>query len=84
MSESSVWTCPQCGKARTNEPRPEGHCFACHLKGVGFTWVGGGGYGRENFHNTTIAEETRNIVDKSKAKGVSIEYAGSSWYSGPT
>ncbi len=36
-----------------------GECFRCRIQGVGFSFRGGGGYGRENFHERTNAEFLR-------------------------
>lgn len=46
--------CISCG--RTRELRPDGDCFACHAKGIRFGFVGGEGYGRKAFHDSTISE----------------------------
>lgn len=34
-------------------------CFRHRIAGVGFTFIGGGGYGREQFHNGSLAEAIR-------------------------
>ena len=36
--------------------RDDGECFRCHVRGIGFTFAGGGMYGRQNFNNTTNRE----------------------------
>ena len=37
-------------------------CFRCRVKTVGFSFVGGGGYTRESFHERTTAEFLRENV----------------------
>lgn len=56
-------------------------CYKCFLKdgGPGFSFIGGGGYTRQTFHDQTTAE----VIRQNSAKQGS-EYSGSSWYSGPT
>lgn len=46
--------CPECEKRRI----AEGHktCYPCHVRSVGFRFVGGGGYGRQAFHERTTNE----------------------------
>ena len=43
----------RCGKAA--EPGEE-HCFLCRVRSVGFTFSGGGGYGRDAFSSRTNGE----------------------------
>ena len=50
-------TCEDCGERKDN--LRDGVCFRCRVSTVGFTYVGGGGYGREQFHNMTNAEMAR-------------------------
>ena len=45
-------TC-KCGKDA--EPGRE-DCFRCRVSSVGFTFIGGGGYGRQNFTERTNGE----------------------------
>jgi len=52
-----------------------GECFKCRIQGIRFTFVGGGGYGRETFHNGTTAEFDRSIRDGAKANGIEIDRA---------
>lgn len=54
-------------------------CFKHHVQGVTFNWVGGGGYGRESFHESTIAEQQREIVEGAAANGVEVEPVGRRW-----
>lgn len=49
----------KCGK-KAEEGRDE--CFLCRVSGVAFTFRGGGGYGREAFHNMTNAEKKAEIL----------------------
>jgi len=46
-----VQACSSCGT--TIAPiRPDGECFRCHVRGIGFTYVGGAFYGKDAFHVT--------------------------------
>lgn len=45
-----------CTCLRVRPLRASGECFGCHIKGIGFSWVGGGGYTRQGFHDSTITE----------------------------
>lgn len=46
-------------------------CFNCRVRSVGFSFVGGGGYTRQSFHNHTIAERRREILGD-KVVGVDV------------
>lgn len=52
---------PECseGCGRTTD-RPDGRCFACHVKGLSFTFRGAH-LGRASFHDTTVESELRSI-----------------------
>ena len=56
--------CPECEKRRI----AEGHstCFACHVRGIGFTYVGGGAYGKAAFHERTTKEFMEQMVGDPK------------------
>lgn len=58
--------CTGCG--RTLVPlRADGECFRCHVRGIGFTFVGGGGYGRAAFSERTKTEYlAEHVGDMSK------------------
>ena len=43
--------CASCGTT-TAPIRDDGDCFRCHVRGIGFTYVGGAFYGRAGFHTT--------------------------------
>jgi hypothetical protein len=46
-----VKACTGCGT--TIAPiRADGECFRCHVRGIGFTYTGGGHYGRANWNQT--------------------------------
>jgi hypothetical protein len=53
--ESDTCKTPGCEKAVDREDL----CFRHRVIGIGFTYVGGGGYGREAFHNGSLAEAIR-------------------------
>jgi hypothetical protein len=46
---------PECRCGKPVEPGSD-ECFLCRVRSVGFNFVGGGGYGRETFHERTTAE----------------------------
>lgn len=48
-----------CGKP-AEEGRDE--CFLCRVRGVGFSFVGGGGKTRQTFHDYTVAERRAEIL----------------------
>lgn len=50
-----------CGRGLTTEgDQKYGECFKCRISGgIGVTFRGGGGYGRDAFHNGTNAEFLR-------------------------
>lgn len=61
--------CPEC----TTRPIAPGKttCYPCHLQGVGFGFVGGGGYGRQAFRSRTITEYLRaNVGDPKTNKNI--------------
>lgn len=46
-----------------------GCCFRCRALSVGVTWIGGGGYGKQNFHDGSLAQAIReNVVDGSEPR----------------
>lgn len=59
--------CP-CGKPAEERT---GICFNCRVRSVGFSFVGGGGYTRQSFHNSTISEKRREILGD-KVLGVDV------------
>ena len=66
--------CEQCGKVFTFDviPRRGAICFRCHVKDVNI----GFRYGQDNFHNTTLREQEREILGDAAARGVEVEYVG--------
>lgn len=61
----------RCGKD-AEEDRTE--CFNCRVRSVGFSFVGGGGYTRDSFHDRTISER-RNEILGDRVLGVDCEPA---------
>jgi hypothetical protein len=61
--------CSTCGQARL-DVRDDGECFVCHVRGIGFTFVGGGGYGRHAFHERTTAEALAEHVGDVRRDGI--------------
>ena len=47
-------TCQECGTKDAEDSSTT--CFRCRVSSVGFTFTGGGGYGRANFNERTNAE----------------------------
>ena len=64
--------CRQC-LVRTAEDGTE-HCFHCRIASVGFTFTGGGTYGRKTFNDATISERQREILGD-RQLGVDVEPA---------
>lgn len=60
--------CPECEKRRI----AEGHktCYPCHIRGIGFTFTGGGMYGRGAFHSATIGERVREARSNPNAEHI--------------
>jgi hypothetical protein len=52
----------RCNKRLRQEDERYGLCFNCRVRTVGFSFVGGGGYTQESFHNSTIAEKRAEIL----------------------
>ena len=61
-------TC-RCGK---DAESGRSECFNCRVRSVGFTFVGGGTYGRANFNDRTISER-RNEILGDRVLGVDVE-----------
>jgi hypothetical protein len=61
----------RCGKP-SEEDRSE--CYRCRVASVGFSFRGGGGYTRDSFHNSTIAEKRAEILGD-RVLGVDVEPA---------
>ena len=53
--------CRQC-LVRTAEDNGSEICFHCRVASVGFTFSGGGTYGRGTFHDATITEKRAEIL----------------------
>ena len=62
--------CKTCGKKKA-KPDRNGECYRCSISGVGFKFVGGGGYTRTSFHDYTIAEKRAEILGD-KVVGVDV------------
>jgi hypothetical protein len=61
-------TCETCGRKPAETGRRE--CFRCRVASVGFTFTGGGGYGREAFVGRTNAEFLAENVGDVRRPGV--------------
>lgn len=62
--------CTSCGTT-TAPIRPDGECFRCHVRGIGFTFTGGAFYGRAGFHTTErefldthVGDPTRDGIER--------------------
>lgn len=64
--------CRACNKRLPEEGSDE--CFNCRVRTVGFSFVGGGGYTRSTFHDSTIAERRAEILGD-RVVGVDVEPA---------
>lgn len=51
-------------------------CFKQHLAGLKFGFVGGGSYGRASFHDSTIGEKQREILQGAAEAGIKAEPVG--------
>jgi hypothetical protein len=70
---SGTVTC-RCGKIAEEAT---GVCFNCRVRSVGFSFIGGGGYTRNAFHDRTIAEKRAEVLGD-RVLGVDVEPA-SNW-----
>ena len=59
---------------RTAEDNGSEICFLCRVRTVGITFVGGGGYGRQSFHDRTISERRAEILGD-RVLGVDVDTA---------
>lgn len=69
--------CEECGRVFTFDviPRRGAVCFGCHAKGIRFGFQ----QGQQMFHDSTIKEQEREIIDSAKRDGRNIEYVGNRW-----
>ena len=69
--------CENCGRVFTFDvvPRRGALCFKCHVQGIRFVFQ----QGQQMFHDKTIKEQEREIVDSAKRDGRDIEYVGNRW-----
>jgi hypothetical protein len=63
-------TC-DCGR---DTDRADGVCFACHVKGVGFTFRGAH-LGQRGWHEGTVSEYKRDVYAEARANGTDITRA---------
>ena len=54
-------------------------CFHHKVKGIGFTFAGGGRYGRKQFNDATIGERLRETLGPTGRPPEGVEYTGSRW-----
>jgi hypothetical protein len=66
-----VRQCASCGTV-LRPIRDDGECFSCHVRGIGFTFVGGAFYGRDGFH-TTKAEAIAEHVGEDNIRNGAVE-----------
>jgi hypothetical protein len=60
----------ECGRSFTESQSTGRWCFRCKLEGIRFNWVGGGGYGRQAFHDKTVGEVQREHVEGAARAGI--------------
>ena len=65
--------CREC-LVRVAEDNGSEICFHCRVASVGFNFVGGGGYGRQSFHDHTISERRAEILGD-RVLGVDVDTA---------
>jgi hypothetical protein len=65
--------CREC-LVRTEETPGAEICFHCRVASVGFTFSGGGSYGRSRFNEMTIAERRADVLGD-RVLGVDVEPA---------
>ena len=70
MIASGMKLCREC-VVRTEETPGSELCFLCRVRSVGFSFVGGGGYTRQSFHERTTAEARAQILGD-KVVGVDV------------
>lgn len=72
---SLVYDCSECGRpdsADVDLPRARDElCYRCYVKGIRFAFRGAQG-GRESFHEDTIAETQRKIVQGAAEQGRTV------------
>lgn len=74
--------CPVvCSEHGCERPRYEDLdiCYHHKIKGLGWKFVGGGGYGRKAFHDRTIGEKLRDTLGPTGRPAEGVEYVGSRW-----
>jgi hypothetical protein len=69
-----VKACVSCGNDLT-PIRVDGQCFRCHVRGIGFTYRGGGGDGRQNWGRTE-REFIREHVGEDNIRNGTVERVG--------
>jgi hypothetical protein len=68
-----------CGRSFTEAQSSGDVCFKCKLSSVGFTYKGGGGFGRAAFHEGTNREAEAEIVREAAKNGVEVQPVGKRW-----
>ena len=66
--------CQECSKHLKPDEEQHKLCFRCRVRTVGFTYSGGGSYGRSRFNDMTIAERRADVLGDRKL-GVDVEPA---------
>ena len=64
--------CRECLVRTAEDGSVEEICFHCRVASVGFSFVGGGGYTRQSFHDRTISEKRAEILE-GRTLGVDTE-----------
>jgi hypothetical protein len=69
--------CTECGRTFTFDviPKRGAVCFKCHVGSIRFGFQ----QGQQMFHDKTIKEQEREIIDSAKREGRNIEYIGNKW-----
>jgi transposase-like protein len=77
----ATFTCRSCRESFDSDTESSRckPCFKTHLQGLKFGFTGGGSYGRSSFHDMTIGERQREILEGAAEIGVKAEPVGTRW-----
>lgn len=76
-----TFTCSECSEEKTVDEMPARGpiCFRCHVQGIKFGFVSGGGYGKSVWNDHTIKSYHDETVAGAKAAGVKLQPVGTRW-----
>ena len=75
------YTCSECGVEQNVEEIPARGtiCFRCHVHGISFGFVGGGGYGRKVWNSNNIKSHYEEEKRGAAEAGVNLVPVGKRW-----